>query len=318
VFELTAGSHRTAVEPAGPVLYRVFKSLEQRYTAKEAITGIPTGIGKLDEMTAGLQPGHLVIVAGASSMGKTSFVMNLIDYAAVYQGFPALILSCEQGREEMLEKLLCIDARVDTEKMRVGALATADWTRLTAAGSRVAEAPIHIDDAGSPTLAEIRSKARRWRNDAKAWKPRKKKMRDGTEAMWTPPTGIIALDYIQMANDEIKKGETRATSLGRMSRGMKLIAKELGCAFIALSQLTREVAKRGDHRPTKSDLRESGNLEQDADEIVFLHRPEYYDRDETKDEDRGIAEIIVDKQRNGRTGTVRSKWVPESTRFENL
>jgi replicative DNA helicase len=316
IFAIASRSQKQSFEPIKPVLYTTIKALERRYERKQAVTGVPTGYHKLDTMTAGMQPGDLVIIAARPSMGKTSFVMNMVLNAAMTKvkaedgkerhPFPALVFSLEMSKESLCERLLCSEARVDSMKLRGGFLETKDWIRITTAAGKLAEAPILIDDSGSPTLLEIRAKARRWRSDQNMFY-------GGTEQM-----GCIVIDYLQLVQGRATKDDNRQREISEISRGLKALAKELRVPVIALSQLNRSLESRADKRPMLSDLRESGAIEQDADVIAFIYRDEVYSKDECKDEDKGVAEIIIGKQRNGPTGHVRLAFLNMYTRFENL
>ena len=316
IFAIASRSQKQSFEPIKTILYTTIKALERRYERKQAVTGVPTGYHKLDTMTAGMQPGDLVIIAARPSMGKTSFVMNMVLNAAMTKvktedgkerhPFPALVFSLEMSKESLCERLLCSEARVDSMKLRGGFLETKDWIRITTAAGKLAEAPILIDDSGSPTLLEIRAKARRWRSDTNMFY-------GGAEQM-----GCIVIDYLQLVQGRATKDDNRQREISEISRGLKALAKELRVPVIALSQLNRSLESRADKRPMLSDLRESGAIEQDADVIAFIYRDEVYSKDECKEEDRGVAEIIIGKQRNGPTGHVRLAFLNMYTRFENL
>jgi replicative DNA helicase len=305
IFEIAQRSLKSSFEHIKPVLKTTIAALERRYERKQAITGVPTSYHALDEMTAGFQPGDLVIIAARPSMGKTSFVMNTVQNAATEHKVPALVFSLEMSKESLCERLLCSEARVDSRKLRGGFLETRDWVQITKAASTISEAPIYIDDSGSPTLLEIRAKARRWRADARIFK--------------TPDQlGMLVIDYLQLIQGRSSKDDNRQREIAEISRGLKALAKELKVPVIALSQLNRSLESRADKRPMMSDLRESGAIEQDADVIAFIYRDEVYSKDECKEEDKGVAEIIIGKQRNGPTGHVRLAFLNTYTRFENL
>lgn len=314
IFEIAQRAQRQTFEPINKILHSTIRALEKRYERKQAVTGVPTGYHKIDEMTAGLQPGDLVIIAARPSMGKTSFVMNMVLNAALQKDaqnggkhpFPALVFSLEMSKEALCERLLCSEARVDSMRLRGGFLETKDWIRITTAAGKLAEAPVHIDDSGAPTLLEIRAKSRRWRADASLfW--------GGAEQM-----GIVVVDYLQLVQGRATKDDNRQREISEISRGLKALAKELRVPVIALSQLNRSLESRADKRPMLSDLRESGAIEQDADVIAFIYRDEVYSKNECKEEDKGVAEIIVGKQRNGPTGVAKLAWLDKYTRFENL
>ena len=304
IFEIANKSSRQSFEPIRKVLHTAIKALEHRYSKKEAITGIASGYHRFDELTTGLQPGELVIVAARPSMGKTAFALNCVQHAAMQHKIPSLVFSLEMSKESLIERVLCCEARIDSQKLRRGMLTTKEWVDLTKAAGTISEAPIWIDDSGAPTLMEIRAKARRWRSDPNIFKK-------GISQM-----GVIVVDYLQLVHGTSQgKDGNREREISEISRGLKALAKELSVPVIALSQLNRSVESRADKRPVSSDLRESGAIEQDADLICFIYRDEVYNK-ETKD--KGVAELIIGKQRNGPTGVVRLAFLNHYTRFENL
>ncbi len=305
IFEISQRAQRTTYEPIRKVLKNVIQAIAQRYERKQAITGVPSGFHKFDEMTAGMQPGDLIILAARPSMGKTSFAMNIVQSAALQFNIPSLVFSLEMSKVSLGERLLSSHARVDSGKLRRGMLDQRDWVQITKAASDIAEGPIFIDDSGAPTLLEIRTKARRWRSDAKVFK--------GPDQL-----GMVVIDYLQLVQGRASKDDNRQREISEISRGLKALAKELSVPVIALSQLNRSLENREDKRPKLSDLRESGAIEQDADVICFIYRDEVYSKDACKEEDRGVAEIIIGKQRNGPTGTCRLAFLNTYTRFENL
>ncbi len=305
IFEIAQRTQKQSFEPVKKILVATIKALEKRYDQKKAITGIPTGFAQIDKMTAGLQPSDLVIIAARPSMGKTSFVMNIVQNAAILAKAPALVFSLEMSSESLVERLVCSQARVDASRLRAGMLETRDWVNITKAASELAEAPIFIDDSGSPTLLEIRAKCRRWRADNNIFKQ-------------PDQLGMIVIDYLQLVQGRATKDDNRQREISEISRGLKALAKELRCPVIALSQLNRGLEARADKRPMLSDLRESGAIEQDADVIAFIYRDEVYSKDQCAEEDKGVAEIIIGKQRNGPTGVARLAWLSSHTRFENL
>ena len=308
IFEIAQRSDKVSFEPIKKILRATIAALGKRYERKQAITGVPTTYHRFDEMTAGLQPGDLVIIAARPSMGKTSFVMNAVQNAALNFGVPALVFSLEMSKVSLGERLLCSQARVDSAKLRRGMLDQRDWVLITKAASDIAEAPIFIDDSGSPTLLEIRAKCRRWRADPKIFPPEK-----GEEQL-----GMVVIDYLQLVQGRATRDENRQNQISEISRGLKALAKELRVPVVALSQLNRGLENREDKRPKMSDIRESGAIEQDADVICFIYRDEVYSKDQCKEEDKGVAEIIIGKQRNGPTGIVRLAFLNTYTRFENL
>ena len=304
LFALGTGNVRAPYEEARTVLHKTLTTLEARFRAKKAITGIPTGFASFDDMTAGLQPKELVIVAARPSMGKTAFVMNCAEFAGIDQKIPCLIFSVEMGKEQLMERMICSRASVESQKMRSGFLESRDWIAITKASSLIAEAPIVIDDSPSPTITEIRARARRWRADPAIW------------SNSAATTGLIVIDYLQLIKGSpMGKEYSREREISEISRSLKALAKELNCPVVALSQLNRSLENRADKRPMLSDLRESGAIEQDADTICFIYRDEYYNKESS---DKGIAEVIVGKQRSGPTGTAQLRWVSRYTHFGNL
>ena len=303
IFEIAQRSQRSSYEAIQKILGRAIKAIEKRYDRKQAITGVPSGYHKLDAMTSGFQPSDLIIIAARPSMGKTSLVMNAVQNAAIEFGVPALVFSLEMSKESLVERLLCSESRVDSTRLRGGFLEQRDWINLTKAASRISEASISIDDSGAPTLLDIRAKARRWRGDPSVFKS-------------PDQHGMIVLDYLQLIHGRpAGREQNREREISEISRGLKSLAKELRVPVIALSQLNRAVESRADKRPMMSDLRESGAIEQDADVIAFIYRDEVYNKETP---DTGVAEVIIGKQRNGPTGSVRLKFLSEYTRFENL
>lgn len=304
VFEVASRSQGTSYQPIRRVMGDTVRAIEARYDRKQAITGVPSGYYGLDALTAGFQSGELTILAARPSMGKTSLAMNAVANAAIDHGIPALVFSLEMSKEALVERLLSADARVDSTRLRGGFLDQRDWINLTKSASRICEAPICIDDAGAPTLLEIRSKARRWRADPAIWKQ--------PDAL-----GIVVVDYLQLISGVVpgEREKNREREVAEISRGLKALAKELRVPVIALAQLNRAVESRADKRPGLADLRESGSLEQDADLIAFIYRDEVYNKET---QDKGVAEVIIGKQRSGPVGTVRLAFLNQYTRFENL
>jgi len=286
-------------EQIQPVLARVFERIDHLYHQenKSDVTGVPTGFIDLDERTAGLQPGELVIVAGRPSMGKTALALNFAEHVAVKNGIPVAIFSMEMGATQLAMRLLGSIARVDQHKMRTGRLNDEEWSRLSSAMGDLHNAPIYIDETGALNSLELRSRARRMHRQS-------------------GKLGLVVVDYLQlMSASGASQGENRATEISEISRSLKALAKELACPVVALSQLNRALETRNDKRPMMSDLRESGAIEQDADLILFIYREEVYFPE--KMESRGIAEVIIGKQRNGPIGKVELTFLGEHTRFEN-
>jgi len=287
-------------EEIQPVLARVFERIDHLYHQenKSDVTGVPTGYVDLDEKTAGLQPGDLIIVAGRPSMGKTALALNMAEHIAVDNGLPVAIFSMEMGATQLAMRMLGSIARVDQHKMRTGRLADEEWSRLSSAMERLHNAPIFIDETGALNSLELRSRARRMRRQC-------------------GKLGLVVVDYLQlMSASNDSQGENRATEISEISRSLKALAKELQVPVVAMSQLSRAVEQRNDKRPMMSDLRESGAIEQDADVILFIYRDEVYFPE--KPESKGRAEVIIGKQRNGPIGKVELAFLGQFTRFENL
>ncbi|GHT91251.1 replicative DNA helicase [Betaproteobacteria bacterium] len=261
----------------------------------DEITGVPTGFIDLDQKTSGLQGGDLIIVAGRPSMGKTAFALNIAENVAVHSGLPVGVFSMEMGGEQLAMRMLASCGRLDSQRLRTGRLNDEEWGKVTVSLGKLHEAPLYIDETGGLNPFELRSRAR------------------NLERL-CGKLGLIVIDYIQLMSSA-RQNENRATEVSEISRSIKALAKELNVPIIALSQLSRKVEERTDKRPMMSDLRESGAIEQDADVIIMLYRDEYY-KPETQE--KGIAEVIIGKQRNGPTGTVRLAFLGEYTRFENL
>ena len=261
------------------------------------ITGVPTGFYDLDRMTSGLQAGDLIVLAARPSMGKTAFAINIAEHVALNEGLPVAVFSMEMGAAQLAVRVVGSIGRIDQGHLRTGKLTDEEWPRLTDAIERLRTVSLHIDETAGLTSSELRANARRL-------------------ARKCGKLGLIVVDYLQlMTGSSGGAGENRATELGEISRGLKMLAKELQCPVIALSQLNRGVEQRTDKRPMMSDLRESGAIEQDADIIMFIYRDDYYHKDS---KDPGVAEIIIGKQRNGPTGAVRLTFLKPLTRFESL
>jgi replicative DNA helicase len=261
------------------------------------ITGVPTGFYDLDRMTSGLQPGDMVVLAARPSMGKTAFAINIAEHVALNEGLPVAVFSMEMGASQLAVRVVGSIGRIDQGHLRTGKLNDDEWPRLTEAIEKLRTVSLHIDETPGLTPSELRANARRL-------------------ARQCGKLGLIVVDYLQlMSGSGGSGGDNRATELGEISRGLKMLAKELQCPVIALSQLNRSVEQRTDKRPMMSDLRESGAIEQDADIIMFIYRDDYYNKDS---KDPGVAEIIIGKQRNGPTGTVRLTFLKNLTRFESL
>jgi replicative DNA helicase len=274
---------------------KVSERIDHLYHSDEAATGLISGFNDLDQMTSGFQKGDLIIIAGRPSMGKTTFAMNIAEYAAIQNKKPILIFSMEMPGESLAMRMISSLGRLDQHRVRTGKLQDPDWPRLTSAISMLAEAPLFIDDSASLSPSEIRARARRL-----------------TRAKG--PLGLIVIDYMQMMQIPGFR-ENRTSEITEISRALKILAKELDVPVLALSQLNRSLELRHDRRPMMSDLRESGAIEQDADLILFIYRDEVYNE---SSQDKGIAEIIVGKHRNGPIGKVRLTFLGQYTRFENF
>ena len=271
-----------------------FRTIDQLSQSKELVTGIPTGFVDLDEKTSGLQKGDLIIVAARPAMGKTSLCLNIAQYASIKTGETVGIFSLEMAKEQLVLRMLCSDARVDSHRLRTGNLQEKDWARLAKAYADLSASRIFIDDSATLTPLEMRAKCRRLKAEH--------------------GLGMVVVDYLQLMSGA-GRVENRQQEIAAISRSLKGLAKELSVPVLALSQLSRAPEARTEKRPQLSDLRESGGLEQDADIVIFIFREEEY---KASDENRGIAELIIGKQRNGPTGTVRLAFIKEFTRFENL
>ena len=280
-----------------PLLTQVVERIDMLYNRDNPsdVTGVPTGFTDLDRMTSGLQPGELVIVAGRPSMGKTSLALNMAEHVALESGLPVGVFSMEMGASQLVMRMLGSVGRLDQHKVRTGRLADEDWRKLTDAVGRLNDAPIHIDETAALNALELRARARRLHRQY-------------------GKLGLIVVDYLQLMSASTQ-GENRATEISEISRGLKALAKELNVPVVALSQLNRSLEQRPNKRPIMSDLRESGAIEQDADLILFIYRDEVYNQDSP---DKGKAEVIIGKQRNGPIGTVTLVFQGEYTRFANF
>ena len=286
-------------QPLQPLLKEVVTRIDELYNRDNPseVTGVPTGYSDLDTKTSGLQPGDLIIVAGRPSMGKTAFSLNIAEYVALDTNLPVAVFSMEMGAAQLVMRMLGSVGRLDQHKLRTGRITDDDWPRLTHALGSLNEAKLFIDESPGLTAMEVRARARRLARQCEGGQ-----------------LGLIVLDYLQLMSGN-GQGENRATEISDISRSLKSLAKELHVPVIALSQLNRSLEQRPNKRPVMSDLRESGAIEQDADVILFIYRDEVYNPDTP---DKGTAEIIIGKQRNGPIGTVRLTFLGEYTRFENF
>jgi replicative DNA helicase len=261
------------------------------------VTGVPSGFYDLDRMTAGFQAGDLIVLAARPSMGKTALAINIAEHVALNEGLPVAVFSMEMGAAQLAVRIVGSIGRIDQSHLRTGKLTDDEWPRLTEAIEKLRTISLHIDESAGLTSSELRANARRLSRQC-------------------GKLGLIVVDYLQLMSGSSNDGENRATELGEISRGLKMLAKELQCPVIALSQLNRSVETRPDKRPMMSDLRESGAIEQDADIIMFIYRDEYYTKEACKEP--GVAEVIIAKQRNGPTGTVKLAFLKPITKFESL
>lgn len=300
IFKVAESHDRGGFVGIKDLLWETFENIERMQQSDGALTGVPTGFKVLDHMTTGLQKGDLVIVAARPSMGKTSWVLNVAQSAAIEHQAPVAVFSLEMSKSQLVQRLLCSEARVDQQKLRSGRLSPSDYQRIAAAAGKLNNAPIWIDDSPGGTVLEMRAKARRLKAEG--------------------GLGLLVIDYLQLMGGG-GRVESRQQEVSQISRGLKGLARELDVPVIALSQLSRGPEQRTDHRPQLSDLRDSGSIEQDADLVMFLFRPEYYSSD-GRDADgnslEGKAELIVSKQRNGPTGTVDLFFHKAYTRFDDV
>jgi len=295
VFEITSRKHsETRSVHVKEIIKDSIETIDSLYQRKENVTGIATGFHELDVMTAGLQKSDLIIVAGRPSMGKSALAASITEHMGTVEKASVGFFSLEMAKEQLVQRMLCSHARVNAHKVRTGFLSQSDWPRLTNAAGKLSEAPIFVDDTPALTALELRAKARRM-----------KAQHD---------IQIAIVDYLQLMQGKLKS-ENRQQEISEISRSLKALARELSIPIIAISQLSRAVEQRSDHRPQLSDLRESGAIEQDADLVLLLLREEYYTPTE---ENKGMAEVIIAKQRNGPVGSIKLAFIPEYARFENL
>ena len=280
------------------LLNESFERLAALAESGSDLTGVPSGLRDLDRITAGFQDSNLVVMAARPGMGKTSLALNIAAHLGVRENVPVAIFSLEMSQEEVTQRLMCAEARVDSKRLRTGSLDDADWAKLTNACDKLSRAPIYIDDTAGVTPIEIKAKTRRLQSRLKE---------EGG-------LGLVIVDYLQLMGGQARV-ENRVQEISQISRSLKLIARDLNVPVIAISQLSRAVEARSDKRPQLSDLRESGSIEQDADLVMFVYRDDYYNKDS---EDMGTAELIVAKHRNGPLDTVRLSYVGRYTRFDNL
>ncbi len=294
LLELGVRRSSSGFSPLDRILVEIFKIIEERYRNKGKTSGVLTGFADLDRICCGMQPGDLVIVAGRPAMGKTAFGLTVAHQVALGARVPTAVFSMEMSKSQLVQRILCAESMVDMQKVRTGELNQMDWSKLTESAGKLAGIPLYIDDSPSLSVRQLRAKARRLKAEK--------------------GLGLIVIDYLQLMQGS-SRSENRQQEIADISRSLKALAKDLEVPVMALAQLSRSVEQRDKKRPIMSDLRESGSLEQDADVVMFIYREEYYKPDTEK---RGIAEIIVAKQRNGPTGSVDLAFLKEFTRFMNL
>jgi len=303
VFAISQRQVRADFVPVKEILKDSFAVIERLYERQEMVTGVPTSFARLDELTAGFQPSDLIILAGRPSMGKTALALTTAQHVGINHHEPVAVFSLEMSKEQLLTRMLCSEARVDSSKLRTGRFAKSDWPKLTNAAGRLTEARIFIDDTPAMTVLEMRAKARRLKADHNG-------------------LALIIVDYLQLMRG--RSSDSREQEISDISRSLKALAKELNVPVLACSQLSRAVESRNDKRPLLSDLRESGAIEQDADVVMFIYREEFYKPCDCPEEApcecgrRGRAEVIIGKQRNGPTGVAKLAFLNRYTRFEDL
>jgi len=296
VFEIAGNKNKKSFYPLSQIIGHSIDALEERQGNKTLVTGVSTGFSRLDNLTSGFQGSDLIILAARPSMGKTALALNIARNAAIDANTPVAVFSIEMSKEQLSMRLLCAEARIDSSRLRSGFFSREDWVSLTNAAEVLSDADIYIDDSPDLTAMSIRAKARRLKMDKNL--------------------GLVIIDYLQLMKGR-SSAERRDLEISEISRGLKALAKELDIPVLALSQLNRKLEERHDKRPQLSDLRESGALEQDADVVAFIYRDEVYNKDENNP-NKGIAELLLKKQRNGPTGEVKLAFISTYTRFEDL
>ena len=295
IFNIMQNNDKKSYAVIKDVLVESFTQLEELYNRKQHITGVPSGFVELDYKTAGFHGSDLVLIAARPAMGKSAFALNIATNAAVRANVPVAIFSLEMSKEQMVNRILCSEAMVDSNKVRTGKLEEDDWTKLAATIGPLSDAEIYIDDTPGISVMEIRAKCRKLKLEKNI--------------------GMVVIDYLQLVQGSNRRNGSREQEISEISRSLKILAKELNVPVIALSQLSRAVEQRPDHRPMLSDLRESGAIEQDADIVMFLYRDDYYNKDSEK---KDIAEVIIAKHRGGSLGTIELLWLGSYTKFVNL
>ena len=294
IFDVVQNRTTSDFTPIKEVAIKSFKSIQAAAKNKGSVTGISTGFKDLDYRTAGFQPSDLILIAARPSMGKTAFVLNIAEYIALHSGVTTAVFSLEMSKDQLVKRLIAMHSKVDSQHIRTGELEADEWLKITESVKAIGESNLVIDDTPGISIAALRSKCR------------KLKMENSL--------GIIIIDYLQLMTAG-KRTESRQQEISEISRSLKALARELNCPVVALSQLSRSVESRDNKRPMLSDLRESGAIEQDADVVMFIYRDDYYNKDSEK---KGVAEIIIGKQRNGPTGTIELAWLAQYTKFANL
>ena len=294
IFDLLQSRSSGEFVPIRQVALNVLENIEKASKTKETVTGVPTGFIDLDYKTSGFQPSDFILIAARPSMGKTAFVLNVVDHVAVKKGIPCMVFSLEMSKEQLVNRMLSMESNVDSQKLRTGTLTDSDWDAVVEGVGIIGGSKLIIDDTPGISISELRSKCR------------KMKLEHGL--------GMVIIDYLQLMTGSGKSSDNRQQEISEISRSLKALAREMQAPVVALSQLSRACETRTDHRPMLSDLRESGAIEQDADVVMFLYRDDYYNKDsEMKD----MAEVIIAKQRNGPIGTVNLVWMPQYTKFAN-
>ena len=294
IFEVMQKKNQKGYSSIKDILVDTFTELEQLYNKKQHVTGVPTGFADLDMKTAGLHNSDLILVAARPAMGKSAFALNIATNAALKANIPVVIFSLEMSKEQMVNRILCSEAMVDSNKVRTGTLEEEDLAKLAEASGVLSEANIYVDDTPGISIMEIRAKCRKMKLEK--------------------DIGLVVIDYLQLVQGSGKRGASREQEIAEISRSLKILAKEIKVPVIALSQLSRAPELRNDHRPILSDLRESGSIEQDADIVMFLYRDDYYNENSEK---KDTAEVIIDKNSAGPTGTVELLWLGNYTKFVN-
>lgn len=295
IFDLLQSRTGGDFVPIKQVALNVLEKIETASKTKDTVTGIPTGFIDLDYKTSGMQPSDFILIAARPSMGKTAFVLNLVEHVAIKKGLPCMIFSLEMSKEQLVNRMLSMESNVDSQKLRTGTLTDEDWDAVVEGIGVIGNSKLIIDDTPGISITELRSKCR------------KMKLEYGLS--------MVIIDYLQLMSGSGKGSDNRQQEISEISRSLKALARELNAPVIALSQLSRACETRQDHRPMLSDLRESGAIEQDADVVMFLYRDDYYNKDT---ETPNIAEVIIAKQRNGPIGTINLVWRPEYTKFANM